>query len=146
MLRRTVMICMFLTCILTYANSSAAEPDKSAELKKLHGRWIASRDVEYEKGKFRRQWVELEFAGNELTIAILNENKKRSWDFTLDVIGVESVNDISRIAIGLNKRAYAEIYYDFVGGKLILTGRIRPRPFEGFSLSGEYANVEKPMP
>jgi hypothetical protein len=48
------------------------------------------------------------------------------------------------LILGDGKRRKAEVYYDFVGEKMILIGRIGPRPFEGFILSGEYKRAEKP--
>ena len=137
----------FLGCVLAFVTSSAtgenirADNEQSwqqSELQKLQGRWTTLREEKSDQGKSRRQWVELEFAGGGLKILILDENRRQTWSNSLRVIGVERVGPVSRLILGSGEQKKAEVYLDFIGDKMTLVGRIIPRPFEGFSLSGEY--------
>jgi hypothetical protein len=47
------------------------------------------------------------------------------------------------VILGFGSRSKYIVHYDFQGEKLILVGRLPNRPFEGFSLSGEYHRAEK---
>jgi hypothetical protein len=129
-----------------------AEGEKSwqeAEVKKLGGRWTTVREEKIAKEKVRRRRVDLEFADGKLTVFLFNEKDAQIFDDHLKVIGVEEVKglglgSIARLKLGGNESQKAEVYYDFVGEKLILIGRIGWRPWEGFPLSGEYKRAEKP--
>jgi len=142
----------FLGCVLSVLTSSAigqiipADDEQSwqqSELQKLQGRWTTLREEKTDEGKLRRQWVELEFAGDGLKIQILDENRNQTWSNSLRVLGVEQVGPVSRLILGSGEQKKAEIYYDFAGDKIALVGRIIPRPFEGFSLSGEYSRRQR---
>ena len=148
---RLLAAVMFLGCMLSSATCPAAGQDKKPddekawqvpELKKFQGRWTAFRE-EKEQETIRRRWVDLEFAGGEMKVFILDENRKLVWEGPpLKVAGVERGESLGRAArLKLEREG---VYYDFVGEKLILVGGIGHRPFEGFMLSGEYKRVEKP--
>ncbi len=130
-----------------HADDKKADDKKvwqEAELKKFQGRWTAFREEKTDQEKVRQQWVDLEFADSGMKIFILDEKRKQTWEGSLNVIGVEQVGPISRLILGSGEQKKAEVCCDFVGDKMILVGRIMPRPFEGFSLSGEYKRAEKP--
>jgi hypothetical protein len=114
---------------------------EEAELKKLAGRWTTVRE-EKADGKARRRRLDLEFAGGELKVFVFDENDAKIWEGPpLKVIGAELVGRGLTGRLNLDK---GEVYYDFVGEKLIVVGGIGPRPWEGFQLSGEYRRGEKP--
>jgi hypothetical protein len=65
------------------------------------------------------------------------------------VLGVEQDKGIGDgnygwLNLGGNATQKVAFHYDFVGEKLVLIGRIRWRPWEGFRVSGEYQRAEKP--
>jgi hypothetical protein len=123
---------------------------QEGELKKLEGRWTTLREEKTDQDKIRRRRVEVEVAGRNLQVFILDENDARPWEGPpLKVIGIERGADFaSSSLLKLDPRPLstrvAEVYYDFVGEKLILVGGLGHRPFEGFRLSGEYKRLEKP--
>ena len=144
---------VFLGCVLlaavgqepiNRANADAKNTWQDSEIKKLQGRWTVIREEKNYQNKVRRGWMDLEFADRRLKIVTLDENRKQTWDSSLEVIDVERVGPVSRLILGHGTQKKAEVYFDFVGDKLILVGRIVPRPFEGFQFSGEYARVEQP--
>ena len=152
MFRLPLTVFAFLGCLLSVVTSSATgqiiranskQSWQQSELQKLQGRWTTFREEKTDEGKLRRQWVELEFADGGLKVLILDENRNQSWSNSLRVIGVERVGPVSRLNLGSGEQRKAEIYYDFTGDKMTLVGRIIPRPFEGFSLSGEYQRPVK---
>ena len=152
MFRLPLTVFAFLGCLLSVVTSSATgqiirannkQSWQQSELQKLQGRWTTLREDKCDQGKSRRQWVELEFADGGLKIHVLDENRNQTWSNSLDVIGVDRIGPVSRLILGFGEQRKAEIYYDFAGGKMILVGRIIPRPFEGFSLSGEYQRPAK---
>ena len=114
---------------------------QETELEKFQGRWTTVRDEQADTGKIRRKFVELEFTDSNLKVSISGERYDSPWEGSLKVTGVERVGPASRLILGDGERKKAEVYYDFVGEKLILVGRIGPRPWEGFRLSGEYKRV-----
>ena len=75
-----------------------------------------------------------------------------SFDGKLRVLGVEEVKaqdgvglPFGRFTIGSTTgTGKTEVYYDFVGDKLVIVGRIGWRPYEGFRLSGKYKRAEPP--
>ena len=152
MVRLLATLAVFLGCVLSAATYPSAgletKPDdeetwQETDLKKFQGRWTAFREEKTDQEKIRRRWVDLEFADGEMKVFILDENRKQVWDGPpLKVIGVERVKALGSAA--RLKLERAEVYYDFVGEKLILVGGIGHRPFEGVKLSGEYKRVEKP--
>jgi hypothetical protein len=149
MFRSTVI----LACVLSVASSPMANHFAQAdvkniwqdnEIKKLKGRWTAFREEKNYQEKVRRVWVELEFTDRRLKIVTLDENRHQTWNESLAVIDIERVGPVSRLILGHEMQKKAEVYYDFVSKKLILVGRIVPRPFEGFQLTGEYTRAEQP--
>jgi hypothetical protein len=139
-------IAVFLGCVLSAATSPPAgrllaANDKrtwqETELEKFLGRWTMVREERTDKGKIRRKFVELEFADGNLKVLIYDEKDGSRWKGSLKVMGVEQLETGSRLILGNGERK-TEVYYDFVGGRLILVGKIGPRPWEGFRLSGEY--------
>jgi hypothetical protein len=151
MFRLPTTVAVFLGCALAAATWPAAGQEKKpddkkawqeAELKKLAGRWTTSREEKADQDKIRRRRVDLEFADGLLKVFIFDEKDVEPWKGPpLKVIGVERDED-ARSTSRL-KLERAEVYYDFVGEKMILVGAIGHRPFEGFKLSGEYKRVEK---
>lgn len=142
-------------CLLSASLCGAAGPDarpaaddkkawQESELKRFQGRWQTYREEKIGDEPVRRRWLELEFADGRMKLVVRDENKKQTFDGRLEVMKIESFGWGSRLVLGQGEIKKAEIYYDFVGDKLILAGRIPPRPYEGFSLSGEYKRVEKP--
>jgi hypothetical protein len=113
-----------------------------AALKTLAGRWEVLREETGDGGTVRRQWVQLDFAGSAMGLKLLDEARRPVWDQALDVVGVEAVDGVHRLTLGRGGRVVATVYYEVVGGRLVLVGSIPPRPFEGFSLSGAYRRVE----
>ena len=153
MVRLSATVVVFLGCVLSAvigpAAGQALQADykkawQETELKKFSGRWMTFRQTNTDHVKVRRQWVELEFADGVMKITTLDEKRKQTWNNSLQVIGIEQVGPVSRLLLGSGEHKKAEVYYDFVGDKMILVGRITSRPFEGFSLSGEYKRAEKP--
>ena len=152
MLRSSTAVTLLLSCLLSAAACPAGgqeqKPDdklawQEAELKKLQGRWTAFREVKADQEKSRRPRIELEVAGSEIMIRLLDEKASSTWNKSLQVLGVEQVGPVSRLVLGSGEQKKADIYYDFVDDKLILVGRILPRPFEGLSLSGDYMRPDK---
>jgi hypothetical protein len=92
--------------------------------------------------KVRSYQLILEFRGDELTF-YTEEDGKKGNQFTLKVIGVEQGKEVPYLVLGNGQTKYP-LYYDFQGERMILVGRLPNRPFEGFSLAGEYKRVEKP--
>ena len=43
----------------------------------------------------------------------------------------------------INGNSKYVVYYDFVDERMVLIGTLLNRPFEGFSLSGEYKRLEQ---
>jgi hypothetical protein len=127
------------------------KPWEEAEFKKLSGRWTTFREEKTGQDKIRRSRVDLEFAGGKLKVFILDQTgaRTRKSQDEIKVLGAEEIKglglgSIARLILG-NERQKAEVYYDFVGDRLILVGRIGFRPWEGFHLSGEYKRAEKPQ-
>jgi hypothetical protein len=123
---------------------------QKAQLQKLGGRWAAAREEKTAPDKIHRTRVELDFSDGKLKVFVFNENAtKPFFDGALRVIGVEQVKvlglgDYGQLNLGGNETQKVVVYYDFVGEKLILVGRIGWRPWEGFHLSGEYSPAETP--
>jgi hypothetical protein len=152
MLRLPAAAAVFLGCVLSAATCPAAgqdlpadnkKPWQETELKRFQGRWTALREEKTDQEGVRRREVELEFGDGRVKITILDEKRNQTWSNSLQVIGVEQVGPVSRLVLGSGEQKKAEVYYDFAGDKMILVGRIIPRPFEGFSLSGEYRRPAK---
>ena len=142
-------VAVFLGCVLSAAPCPPAGPVLPAkdqttwqktELDKLQWRWTTVREEQTDDGKLRRKSVTLEFADGNLTVSIHREQDPpgKVWKGSLKVMGFEQVGAASRLILGDGERKKAEVYYDFVGERLILVGSIAPRPWEGFRLSGEY--------
>jgi hypothetical protein len=112
----------------------------ATKLEQFRGRWITSRPRK-EEAKIHRDELVLEFKGDELTF-FTQEGGKKGNEYTLKVIGVEEGAGASRVILGFGSRSKYIVHYDFQGEKLILVGRLPNRPFEGFSLSGEYHRAE----
>ena len=130
-------------CPLRVVHGDDKKAWQEAELKKFGGRWTTYREEKNDQ-EVRRSWVELEFADGKMEVFILDEKKKEIWRGPpLKAMGIEQVG-FARLTLGYGERKIAEVYYDFVGEKIILIGRIGSRPFEGFILSGEYKRAEKP--
>jgi hypothetical protein len=115
---------------------------QAAELKKLGGRWTTVREQKVEQDKIQRTRVDLEFADGELRVFLFDGKNAQFWHGGLKVIGVEMID--GKWWKPQLKLSNADVYYDFVGEKLILVGRVLPRPWEGFQLSGEYVRAKKP--
>jgi hypothetical protein len=115
-------------------------PAQESELAQFRGRWSTSREMK-EGEKVRHSQLVLEFRGGELTF-YTEEGGKKGNQFTLKVIRVEQGRDVSNLVLGHSESKYV-VYYDFQGERMILVGRLLNRPFEGFSLSGEYKRVEE---
>lgn len=152
MFRVPLTLLAFLGCLLSVVTPFAtgkiirADDEQSwqqSELQNLQGHWTTLREEKTDEGKPRRQWVELAFAGSGLKILVFDENRNQTWSNSLQMLGVERVGPVSRLILGSGEQRKAEIYYDFTGDKMTLVGRIIPRPFEGFSLSGEYQRAVK---
>jgi hypothetical protein len=152
MFRLPATVAVFLGCVFSAATCPATgqvllAEDKNtwqeAELKKLQGRWTTFREEKTHEDKIRRRRVDLEFADGELRVLVFDEKDAKIWDGRLKVISVERVTG----GLGMTPRLNldkGEVHYDFVGDKMIVVGRIGPRPWEGFPLSGEYQRAEQP--
>jgi len=115
---------------------------QQAQRKRLVGRWTTIREEKTDQGKTRRNKVDLEFTDSELKVSIdYEKGGKISAGPPLKVIGVERAGKRG-LASRLDLERDEQIYFDFVGGKLILVGGIGHRPFEGFPLSGEYRRAD----
>ena len=104
---------------------------QEAELKQLAGRWTTFREEKADQDKISRRRVDLEFVDGKLKVFFFDEKGVKVWDGSLKVIGVEQVGTTSRL-----KLDEGEVYYDFVGEKLIIIGW--PAPWALPPLSGEY--------
>jgi hypothetical protein len=117
---------------------------REAQLKKLGGRWTTVREEKTDQDKTRRSRVDLEFTDGKLKVFLLDEKGAPLWAGPpLKVIGAEHTGGRG-LASRLDLERDEQVYYDFVGDKLILVGGIGHRPFEGFPLSGEYRRAEQP--
>jgi hypothetical protein len=142
------MLCVVLLSCLSLSPTRTVwaeekQPGPETKLEPFRGRWTTSREKK-EDEKVRRYQLTLEFAGDELTF-FTEEDGKKGNQFTLKVIEVEQGEGVSRLVLGFGERSRYVVACDFVGERLILVGRLPNRPFEGFSLSGEYQRVEKPQ-
>jgi hypothetical protein len=113
----------------------------AAKLEQFRGRWSTSRE-ERDGEKVRTSQLALEFRSDQLTF-YTEEGGKKGNEFRLQVIGVEQGKEVPYLVLASGQTKYP-VYYDFQGERMILVGRLPNRPFEGFSLSGEYRRVEKP--
>jgi hypothetical protein len=144
MLRFVLSAVLFACLSLGAARSILADekqPARDAKLEQFLGRWTTSRERK-EDEKVRRYQLVLEFKGGELTF-FTEEGRKKENQFTLNVIKDVRGKDAAYLILGHAESRYV-VHYDFVGERLILVGRLPNRPFEGFSLSGEYQRAEKP--
>jgi hypothetical protein len=116
-------------------------PAQDPKLEEFRGRWSTSREMR-DGEKVRSYQLILEFRGDELTF-YTEEGGKKENQFMLRVIGVEQGKEVPYLVLGNGQTKYP-LYYDFQGERMILVGRLPNRPFEGFSLAGEYKRVEKP--
>jgi hypothetical protein len=115
---------------------------QEVDLAKLKGHWTSVREEEDDNGVTR---VDVTFTDGRLAVSVFRKNSIRPWADSITTMGVERAEDMIRSPSRLKfDRRGAEVYYDFVGEKLILVGRIWHRPFAGFRLSGEYKRVENP--
>ena len=119
------------------------------EFKKLEGCWTTFREENAGADKIRRSRVDLEFAEGKLRVFLFDEKGAKQWDGEIKMISAEEIKgiglgSISRLNLRGNETQKVEVYYAFVGDKLILVGRIGFRPWEGFHVSGEYKRAEKP--
>jgi hypothetical protein len=145
MLRR--MACVVLLACLSLGPTRTVpaeenQPGPETKREQFRGRWTTSRESK-EDEKVRHYQLVLEFNGGELTF-FTEEDGKKGNPFTLKVIVVEQGDGASHLVLGFGERSKYVIYFDFEGDRMILVGRLPNRPFEGFSLSGEYKRVEKP--
>jgi hypothetical protein len=135
--------CVLLACLsLTSICAVSADEKKpgAAKLEQFQGRWITSRQ-EKGDGKTRAYQLVLEFKEDQLTF-FTEEKGEKGNTFTLRVIGGEESPYGSHLILSGGTHKYT-VHYDFQGEKLILVGRLPNRPFEGFSLSGEFARAAK---
>jgi hypothetical protein len=117
---------------------------QEAQLKKLGGRWTTVREEKTDEDKPRRRRVDLEFTDGKLKVFVRDEKDAPiSAGPPLKVIGVERAGGRG-LASRLDLERDEQVYFDLVGEKLILVGGIGHRPFEGFTLSGEYKRAEQP--
>jgi hypothetical protein len=141
----SVLCVILLTCLsLSPIRAIPADEKQSTldtKMEPFRGRWTASRESK-EREKIRRYQLVLEFKGAELTF-FTEEDGKKANEFTLKVIAVEEGPKESHLVLGFGSSKYV-VHYDFEGEKMILVGRLPNRPFEGFSLSGEYNRAQKP--
>ncbi len=122
-------------------SARAAQPQEKtpvlkAKLEQFQGRWITSR-ARKEDEKIHREHLILEFKGEELTF-FTEEDGKKGNQFTLKVMEVEQRGAEQWLVLRSAGAHRYTIHYDLEGGRLILVGRLLNRPFENFSLSGEY--------
>jgi hypothetical protein len=145
MFRFPATVAVFLSCVLSAATCPPAgqvlpADDKTtwqeAQLKQLAGRWTTFREEKVDQDKISRRRVDLEFVDGKLNVFMFDEKGAKDWDDSLKVIGVEQVGTTSRLRFD-----EGEVYYDFVGEKLIVIGW--PHPWGCFPLSGEYKRGEK---
>jgi hypothetical protein len=115
-------------------------PAQESRPAQFRGRWSTSREMR-EGEKVRHSQLVLEFRGDELTF-YTEEGGTKGNQFTLKLIGVEQGKDVPYLVLGHSESKYV-VYYDFQSERMILVGRLLNRPFEGFSLSGEYKRVEE---
>jgi hypothetical protein len=145
MLRRIACVVLVSCLSLSPTRTVPAEekqPGPETKLEQFRGRWTTSRERK-EDEKVRRYQLALEFKDGELTF-FTEEDGKKGNEFTLKVIAVEQGDGAARLVLGFGERSKYVVYYDLEGDRMILVGRLLNRPFEGFSLSGEYKRVEKP--
>ncbi len=141
------VLCVILLACLSLSPTRAILADEKqsgpeTKLAQFHGRWTTSRQRKDDE-KIRRYQLVLEFKGGELTF-FTEERGKKGNEFTLKVIGVEEGAGGSHLILGFGDTSKYIVHYDFQGEKMVLVGRLPNRPFEGFSLSGEYNRAEKP--
>ncbi len=143
---RPALCALLLPCLwlspISDTPADEKQPGLEAKLEPFRGRWTTSRERK-EDEKIRRYQLVLEFKGGELTF-FTEEGGKKGNQFTLKVIGVKQADGAPRLVLEFGERQTYVIHYDFEGDRMILVGRLLNRPFEGFSLSGEYKRVEKP--
>ena len=124
-------------------------PWQQEQFKKLSGHWTTIRMAKSATDELRKIQVDLEFVAGELKVDLHDpKDGKRLFQDKLKVVDVAAVNGLgggshARLIVGGNASQKAEVSYDFVGEKLVLVGRVGWRPWEGFSLSGEYQRPEK---
>jgi hypothetical protein len=114
---------------------------QEAKLEQFRGRWSTSRE-ERDGDKVRTYQLILEFRRDQLTF-YTEEGGRKGNQFMLQVIGVEQGKEVPYLVLSNGQTKYP-VYYDFQGERMILVGRLPNRPYEGFSLAGEYKRVEKP--
>jgi hypothetical protein len=144
MLRCVLCVVLFGGLWLSSTRTILADdrpPAQQSRLEQFRGRWSTAREVR-EGEKVRHSQLVLEFRGGALTF-FTEEGGKKGNQFTLKVIGVEQDKDVPYLVLGHSKSKYV-VHYDFQSERMILVGRLPNRPFEGFSLSGEYKRVEEP--
>jgi len=143
-LSRTVVLAAALANVVVLELQVRADdkpPAQESRLEQFRGRSSTTREMR-EGEKVRHSQLVLEFRGGELTF-YTEEGGKKGNQFTLKVIGVEQGKDVPYLVLGHGESKYV-VYYDFQSERMILVGRLLNRPFEGFSLSGEYKRVEEP--
>jgi hypothetical protein len=125
---------------------AAEKPAAESRLKQFQGVWVTTR--EHKEGEKVHQYkLVLEFKGDQLTFFTEREGKKGN-QFTLTASKPETDLDgpalveMGRLILTYGSSKYS-LYYDFVKERLVLVGKLPNRPFEGFSLSGDFARIEK---
>jgi hypothetical protein len=140
MLRVLLLGCLWLGPFET-VRAEEKPPPQGPDLEQFFGRWSTPREVR-EGEQVRHSQLVLEFRGDELTF-FTEEGGKKGNRFTLKVLGVEQGKGVPHLLLGHGASRYV-VSYDFQRLRLILVGRLLNRPFEGFSLSGEYKRFEGP--
>jgi hypothetical protein len=142
---RPVLSAILFACLSLSATrpilAAEKQPRPDTKLERFLGRWTTSREKK-EGEKVRRYQLVLEFQSGELSF-FTEESGKKGNQFTLKVIEDVDGKDTGYLVLGYGESRYV-VHYDVESERMILVGRLPNRPFEGFSLSGEYKRVEKP--
>jgi hypothetical protein len=141
---------MFIGLIIGLAVAQSiplhAEDNKAwqeSQFKKLRGRWTTIREEE------DRRRLDLQFTDGKIEVLVYGKDPaKRPNSYDLRLFGVEmakksNLSNFAQLNVGSTSGSgKTEVYYDFVGEKLIIVGTVDWRPFEGFHLSGDFKRVE----
>ena len=140
MIRLLIATAIFLSPAFVAPIAKAEDKDawKRAALKRLEGRWRTVQEIQLDKDRFERRRLDLEFSDGKLRVFAHDREGNAAWDKALKLTEIEYGRSVRyRLTHELG-----ELCYDEVGRRIIIVGRVAPRPWEGFPLSGVYERVK----